>query len=78
MCEAGVHLCREFFLWDLKNATGGEPLEAAAVVNAHTDGILALDSADCAGSCRVLCGSRDETVSLYSVDPLIRLATFNG
>ncbi|KAL8452317.1 hypothetical protein Emag_002436 [Eimeria magna] len=69
---------REFFVWDLHRAVQGEPLEAAAAVNAHTDGILALDSTDSYGSCRVLCGSRDESLSLYSIDPVVRLATYNG
>lgn len=71
-------LRREFFIWDLNSAVPGEPLEAAAVVNAHTDGILALDTSHFGILCRVLCGSRDETVSLYSVEPVVRLATFNG
>ncbi|KAL8273281.1 hypothetical protein Esti_002782 [Eimeria stiedai] len=69
---------REFFVWDLHSAVQGEPLEAAAAVNAHTDGILALDATDSDGSCRVLCGSRDESLSLYSIDPVVRLATYNG
>ncbi|KAL8452189.1 hypothetical protein Emed_001496 [Eimeria media] len=69
---------REFFVWNLHSAIQGEPLEAAAAVNAHTDGILALDSTDSDGTCRVLCGSRDESLSLYSVDPVVRLATYNG
>ncbi|KAL8434877.1 hypothetical protein ACSSS7_002843 [Eimeria intestinalis] len=69
---------REFFVWDLHSAVQGEPLDAAAAVNAHTDGILALDATNSNGSCRVLCGSRDESLSLYSIDPVVRLATYNG
>ena len=71
-------LLREFFVWALNNVVCGEALDASAVVNAHTDGILALDVADSGYTCRVLCGSRDETISLYSVEPVVRLATFNG
>ncbi|KAL8431560.1 hypothetical protein Efla_000606 [Eimeria flavescens] len=69
---------REFFVWDVNDAVFGSPLEAAAAVNAHTDGILALDCAGSAGSCRVLCGSRDESVSIYVIDPVVRLASYNG
>ncbi|CDJ54227.1 hypothetical protein, conserved [Eimeria brunetti] len=69
---------REFFVWTIAHAVDGEPLETSAIVNAHTDGILGLDVTETYNSLKVLSGSRDETVSLYSVDPLLRLATFTG
>ncbi|CDJ37023.1 hypothetical protein, conserved [Eimeria tenella] len=72
---------REFFVWCLPPGAEQQQqqqLEAAAIVNAHTDGILALDALETAAALKVVCGSRDETLSLYSVDPLLRLATFTG
>ncbi|CDJ59837.1 hypothetical protein, conserved [Eimeria maxima] len=74
-CVAGQ---REFFVWTISNAVPGEALETSAIVNAHTDGILGLDVTETYSSLKVLSGSRDETISLYSVDPLLRLATFTG
>ncbi|PFH37818.1 WD domain, G-beta repeat-containing protein [Besnoitia besnoiti] len=77
---------REFVCWNLAGLCEGQSrLDAAAVIVAHADGILAMDVAGRApgphsvtGDCRVLAGSRDDTISLYAVDPFVRLQTFAG
>ncbi|CBZ52733.1 conserved hypothetical protein [Neospora caninum Liverpool] len=76
---------REFVCWNLASLCEGQSrLDAAAVIAAHADGILAMDVAGCgpgrnsSGDCRVLAGSRDDTISLYATDPFVRLQTFTG
>ncbi|KYF40696.1 WD domain, G-beta repeat-containing protein [Toxoplasma gondii ARI] len=77
---------REFVCWNLASLYEGQiSLDAAAIIAAHADGILAMDAAGCGpgihsatGDCRVLVGSRDDTISLYAADPFVRLQTFSG
>lgn len=59
-----------------------DSLDALAVVTAHSDGILSMDVlgglSTRPSSCRILAGSRDDTISLYTAEPFVRLQTFSG
>ncbi|PHJ26094.1 wd g-beta repeat-containing protein [Cystoisospora suis] len=79
---------RDFVCWNLVDAPQAVPegkedfLDAAAVVAAHSDGILSMDVlgglSTGQSSCRILAGSRDDTISLYTAEPFVRLQTFSG